>query len=222
VDSLLDQLEDLCEQAAQQTSFQVEQSGGKKVHHPLTIQIRILLVSVIRCMHVTGKHLGGLKKDPEELARISYREDQDEIELGETEAKEDVARKESELEHLGAIGYTNSAEPQLKFPDTIAQVEKQSKELVTKLYTGENAKFLVGNDKIPEYLSNFLTQMKSQSEGFRIGCVRDLRTASERLLVICEMVPKALNLNLRVRFSVSLEGKQELIQRQFNTLKRDD
>lgn len=77
----------------------------------VTIQIRILLVSVIRCMALTGKHLGGLKKEPQELARITYREDQDTVELGEEEAKEDEKRKDEELEHLGAIGFKNTSEP---------------------------------------------------------------------------------------------------------------
>ena len=108
-------------------------------------------------MQLAGKHLGGFKKDPVELPRVTYREDQEEIELGDEEQKEDEKRRDEELEHLGAIGFKNASEPQLKFPDTIAQVEKTSKELVTKLYTGENAKFLVGPDKIPEYLSAFLT-----------------------------------------------------------------
>jgi hypothetical protein len=34
-----------------------------------------------------------------------------------------------------------------------AQIEKQSKDLCAKLYTGENAKYLVGPEKIPEYLT---------------------------------------------------------------------
>jgi len=38
----------------------------------------------------------------------------------------------------------------------VIAIEKASKELIPKLYTGENAKFLVGPDKIPEYLSQFL------------------------------------------------------------------
>lgn len=75
-------------------------------------------------MHVAAKHLGGLKKDPVDLVRVTYREDQQEIELGEEEAKLDEQRKDEELEHLGAIGFKNANEPQLKFPDTIAQVEK--------------------------------------------------------------------------------------------------
>lgn len=60
----------------------------------------------------------------------------------------------------------------------ILQIEKQSKEICAKLYTGENAKLLVGADKIPEYLSVFLENMKRQCEEFRIGSVRQLRTSA--------------------------------------------
>ena len=54
----------------------------------------------------------------------------------------------------------------------IGSIEKQSKDICAKLYTGELAKFLVGTDKIPEYLSNFLEGMKRQSEDFRLSSVR--------------------------------------------------
>lgn len=64
--------------------------------------------------------------------------------------------------------------------------------------------------------------MKSQAEGFRLGCVRDLRTSSERLLVICELVPKSVFLNLRTRFSCSLGEKLANVEKQFLRLKRDD
>ena len=60
----------------------------------------------------------------------------------------------------------------MKFPEAVLAIEKQSKDLCSKLYTGENAKYLVGADKIPEYLSNFLDHMKRQSEEFKIGSVR--------------------------------------------------
>lgn len=64
------------------------------------------------------------------------------------------------MENLGAIGYKNVTQAYLKFNETIIAVEKQSKELCPKLYTGENAKFLMGTDKIPEYLSIFLEGMR--------------------------------------------------------------
>ena len=46
------------------------------------------------------------------------------------------------------------------------------KDLCQKLYTGDNVKYLVGNDKIPEYLSIFLEKMKKQAEEFKISQVR--------------------------------------------------
>lgn len=47
-----------------------------------------------------------------------------------------------------------------------------------KLYTGENAKYLVGPEKIPEYLSQFFEAMRLQAEGFKLGSVRQLREAA--------------------------------------------
>ena len=64
-----------------------------------------------------------------------------------------------ELEHRGPIGFKNSTQQYLKFPEAIMEIDKTCKDLVTKLYTGDNAKHLVGDDKIPEYLSIFLDNM---------------------------------------------------------------
>lgn len=77
-----------------------------------------------------------------------------------------------ELEHLGPIGFKNSNEEQLKFPAAIDQIDQTCRDLVTKLYTGDNAKYLVGDQKIPEYLTIFLANMRNQVEGFKISCVR--------------------------------------------------
>jgi hypothetical protein len=52
------------------------------------------------------------------------------------------------------------------------EIDKTCKNLVTQLYTGENAKHLVGDDKIPEYLSIFLHNLHRQVEEFKISCVR--------------------------------------------------
>lgn len=61
-------------------------------------------------------------------------------------------------------------------------IEKQSKELCGKLYTGEIAKYLVGTEKIPEYLTSFMEGMRRQAEDFRIGSVRQLREAANNLV----------------------------------------
>lgn len=54
--------------------------------------------------------------------------------------------------------------------------------MCAKLYTGENAKYLVGPEKIPEYLTIFLEGMRRQGEDFRIGSVRHLRDVALRLV----------------------------------------
>lgn len=73
---------------------------------------------------------------------------------------------------LGPIGFKNPNEPYVRFPDAIINIETMCKELCQKLYTGDNAKYLEGNDKIPAYLSIFLENMKKQAEGFKIQQVR--------------------------------------------------
>lgn len=103
-----------------------------------------------------GKHLGGFKEEPQELARISYLETQTSVDLQESEVDIDATRMSDELEHLGPIGFKNSSEEYLKFPAAIDQIDNTCRDLVTKLYKGENEKYLVGDQKIPEYLSTFL------------------------------------------------------------------
>lgn len=93
------------------------------------------------------------------MQRISYLEVQEGIELQESETEIDETRKADELEHLGPIGFKNSTQQYLKFPEAIMEIDKTCKDLVTKLYTGDNAKHLVGDEKIPEYLSIFLDNM---------------------------------------------------------------
>lgn len=120
---------------------------------------------MVRMMVHYGKHLGGFKpvdgqpNAPEDLQRISYLEIQEGIELQESEIEIDETRKADELEHLGTIGFKNSSQQYLRFPEAILEIDKTCKDLVTKLYTGDNAKHLVGDDKIPEYLSIFLDNM---------------------------------------------------------------
>lgn len=50
-----------------------------------------------------------------------------------------------ELEHLGPIGFKNAKEEYFRFPEAIHNIDQTCKDLVTKLYVGENAKHLVGD-----------------------------------------------------------------------------
>ena len=79
---------------------------------------------------------------------------------------------EEELQVLGAIGFNNPKDPYIKYPDAINRIDSMCKEIAQKLYTGENAKYLVGQDKIPEYLDIYLKHMKKNSELFKIDMVR--------------------------------------------------
>jgi hypothetical protein len=84
----------------------------------------------------------------------------------------DETRKEDELQCLGTIGFNNPKDPYVRFPDAISKVDQMCKDLCQKLYTGPNASYLVGPDKIPEYLSIFLEHMKKNAEEFKISMVR--------------------------------------------------
>jgi len=46
------------------------------------------------------------------------------------------------------------------------------KEEVQKIYTGDKASHLTGADKIPDFLRDYITNMKKNAEDFRLNCVR--------------------------------------------------
>lgn len=84
VDKLLEKIDGLISKAFNEYGRDFDYSKEKV---SLSIDIRINLVSVVRMMIHYGKHLGGFKpvdgnpNYPEDLPRITYLEDQDEIAL---------------------------------------------------------------------------------------------------------------------------------------------
>lgn len=118
------------------------------------------LVQALRCIRHYSNHLGGFEKPIDEVGRISYNEDKDTIDLDEEEKANDARQAEEELEVLGAIGFKNAKEPYVRFPEAITKVDDMCRSLCQQLYTGENAKYLEGAEKIPHYLSVFLEKMK--------------------------------------------------------------
>lgn len=116
------------------------------------MRIRVVLVQLNRCIQHYSNHLGGFKGEVRSLARITYLETMESIELDEEEKANDVVKMEEELQVLGSIGFNNPKDPYIRFPDAISKVDQMCKDLCQKLYTGENSKYLAGNDKIPEYL----------------------------------------------------------------------
>jgi|TARA_B110000285_G_scaffold209886_1_gene251264 golgin subfamily A member 4 len=203
VDKLLESIDGLISKAFNEYGRDYDYAKEKV---SLSIGIRVNLVSVVRMMIHYGKHLGGFKpvdgnpNYPEDLPRISYLEDQEDIALQESEVELDETRMADELEHLGPIGFKNANEEYYRFPEAIMNIDKTCRELVTKLYTGDNAKHLVGDEKIPEYLTRFLANMHRQVEEFKINCVRQLRMASEKLVELCQRLPSSIFMYLQQKY----------------------
>ena len=223
VDSLIDKLEDLCEEAVDD-GLTVNRAtiGNIKPTDTVSLQIRVTLVQAIRCIRHYALHLGGFKDEIKDLERISYREDKDGIDLDEQESELDSKRVEEELEVLGPIGFNNANEPYVKFPDAISQIDQMCMDLCQKLYTGDNVKYLVGNDKIPEYLSIFLEKMKKQAEEFKISQVRQLRTSAQRLQDLSQEIPKCAYNYIRVRYTALIETRVGSEDQKFDKLQAQD
>lgn len=96
------------------------------------------------------------------------------------------------------------------------------KDLCQKLYTGENTKYLVGNDKIPEYLSTFLDRMKRQAEEFKISQVRQLRAAAQRLQDLCVDLPKSTFNFIRVYYTAKIDSGCTAVNSKFEEMKVGD
>ena len=103
-----------------------------------------------------------------------------------------------------------------KFNEMVDEIEKGSKDICAKIYTGDNVKWLVGNDKIPEYLTAYLTGMKTSAENFRISCTRSLRTLCQDLLTFCEKLPVAVFSRISSVFEVNINKKVDSFLQQFN------
>jgi hypothetical protein len=94
--------------------------------------------------------------------------------------------------------------------------------LVTKLYTGDNAKHLVGEQKIPEYLTTFLYNMHKQVEEFKLNCVRQLRTSCERLQDLCTKVPSSVFYYLQFKYQSIIMTETDRVSGDFNQMLKKD
>lgn len=77
VDQLIDQLEDLCEEAVDDDLTQQSVSAKtlkKKSDQTISIKMRVTLVQAIRSIRHYALHLGGFKEELKEPERVSYSE----------------------------------------------------------------------------------------------------------------------------------------------------
>lgn len=76
-----------------------------------------------------GNHMAGIKDQLPPVPRITYKEDQDGLELLEEEKALDDKRMDEEIEILGSIGFKNAKEAYVKYPDAINKIDEMCKQL---------------------------------------------------------------------------------------------
>ena len=149
------------------------------------------------CIFNYGKYISAFNPELHySLIRINLDELTDNIEFNtKEELDEDEKRKYEELESLGYLskflnnptliidGQKGSGKDKDKDKDSsitfmaeLNGIDDKVKSECAKIYTGDYAKLINNPDKIPTSLNNFLTNLKFEMEGFRLKCVRDLRT----------------------------------------------
>ena len=57
----------------------------------------------------------------------------------------------------------------------IEDIEKIISDESRTIYVGDKAKYLTGNDKIPDFLRLYIATMKKTAEDFRLNSIRELR-----------------------------------------------
>lgn len=74
------------------------------------------------------------------------------------------------------MGPLSQQKDEKKFVQLVEEIEKVMKEEALKIYTAENKmKYITGADKIPDFLRDYIANMKKNAENFRLNCVRELR-----------------------------------------------
>ena len=81
------------------------------------------------------------------------------------------------------------------------------KDVCAKIYHGDNVKYLVGPDKIPEYLTIFIENMRKSGEEFKISMCRDLRASTQRLETLLAEVPYSVFFYIQDKYT-KIIGKQ--------------
>lgn len=173
VDSLIDKLKNMLEE------YQSSSGSSLLSRRPasLSLEIRRTVVTLRNCIVKYAEYLNGFKEGfvPEELQRITSDEMKEDVALTEEEVKRDAEAKAEEIRCLGMIGYQAGTDKDITFMAALNKIEENVKNVARNLYQGANGQLLQGDDKIPEYLENYLRTTHAQTNEFRIGCIRALR-----------------------------------------------
>jgi golgin subfamily A member 4 len=216
IEKLLDKLNQLC-------------SGdwvGDQATSSLSIEIRKVQICIMRCIVKYGKYLHAFRigdeiiRELKELTPLTLTENKNNLELTEEEQKNYDERLKRELFHLNIIGA--SQEENANFSENILKINNVAIEHCQKLYVGEDAQWLVGEKKIPEYLSIYLKGVNEQAEQFRIQSIRYLRDSALELIKIDEKVPNTVFSYIEEKYSRTINTAIANIEKTYSEYERED
>lgn len=199
---------------------------GDQATTSLSIEIRKVQICIMRCIVKYGKYLLAFRqgdsviRELKILDPITLVENKPTLELTEEEQKNYEDRQETELFHLNTIGTSQEADK--NFTSNVEKINTMSIEHCQKLYVGEDAQWLVGDKKIPEYLSIYLKGVNAQAEEFRIQSVRYLREAALEYIQLCEKVPATVFEYVETKYSNKIQGAIQAIEREYTNYERQD
>jgi len=94
-------------------------------------------------------------------------------------------------------------------------IEKNVREEAQKIYIGTNIKFLTGTDKIPDYLRNYLINMKKQAEDFRISCVRYLRNSCDEVSQFSKEISQMVMESILYKYRTASNNEKNVLEKVF-------
>jgi golgin subfamily A member 4 len=175
-----------CEQAQISIDRQIEainetwQHGGS--HYPQRssfLEWRQQLITLQSCMVRYAKHIEAIVPNcqAKPMPRITRKEGVASTLLAAEEEEEDKKKVLEELAKLGPLAEQKDEKAFIKF---VEDIEKIIGDEARVIYTGDKAKYITGNDKLPDFLRTYIYNMRKNAESFRQECVRNLRESCNR------------------------------------------
>ena len=216
IEKLLEKLTDLCS----------SEWIGDQATTSLSNEIRKVMISIMRWIIWYGQYLNAFRtgdqviRELKQIPPITLVENVENLDLVEDEKAKYEDRQERELFHLGVIG--TKKEEGAHFSENIDKINVMAIENCQKLYVGEDAQWLVGEKKIPEYLSIYLKRVNTQAEDFRIQSIQYLREAALEYIKICEKVPASVFGYIEQKYSKMISNSLNSIETEYNEYERND
>lgn len=159
-------------------------------------------------------------KDLEDIPDITLVENKESLDLTEEELENIEERKAGEIKHLGIIG---TVKEEIKnFSQSVENINNISIEHCQNLYSGDDAQWLVGDKKIPEYLTIYLIGVNSQAEEFRMKSIRYLKDASSEYIKLSNEIPSTVFSYIEEKYCSRINNLVQTVEREYTTYERED